>query len=165
MGAVPMRWDGRAVPLSEARLLGPRDIVDRAAHEPILGGVTWPESWHLDRSGAFQCGHRGSTLESARTWADDPRSLLRTRREGLSSPEGCPPDWLIIDSRPRAMWGGEPIGEADARAYLLIRSALAAVGVRLLDLMIFDDDRNWWSIGQLLSGHGCQHPLDSWPEP
>jgi hypothetical protein len=164
MGVVPRTPDGdRHVAIDEMRLRGPADVVAWAAHDHTLGWMTWPEVWHLDAVGALHCFSKGSSIESARTWADDPEPLLRSRREGVASTEGCAPDWVIIDSRQRFLWRDGLVSEADAHAYDVIGAALASVGVRLLDLMVFDDSCNWWSVGQLVNGEPCDHPAASWP--
>jgi hypothetical protein len=164
MGVVPRTDDSRSVPLDEMRLRGPADVVAWAGHDHTIGWRTWPEVWHLDDHGAFHCGYSGSSLESARTWGHDPSPLLRSWRERSASEEGCTRQWLVVDSRQRWCCDGQPVSEADARAYDLIADALATVGVRLLDLMIFDDDCHWWSLGQLLAGHGCENPDEAWPD-
>lgn len=65
---------------------------------------------------------------------------------------GCPGHWLIIDSRPSGRFGGSQVDAGDAEAFLRLRPQMDAVGVTLLDAMVFDDQCHWWSLHELSSG-------------
>ena len=42
--------------------------------------------------------------------------------------------------------------ERDAKAFLRLRQQMHALGVVLVDAMIFDDDGHWWSMHELTAG-------------
>ncbi len=107
--------------------------------------------WHLDADGAFACYYKGSTLDSIEQWADDPSPLHRSRIEGLRS-GGCENRWVIVDSRP--VWLHKPptTDESDVEAFVKLQPALEALGVLLLDVVIFDDDQHWWSLREMTAG-------------
>lgn len=44
------------------------------------------------------------------------------------------------------------MSEADARAFIVLRSKLRRIGVSLLDAVVFDDHQRWWSLHELTSG-------------
>ncbi len=167
MGLVPHSpdRDDQDFPLLEAlRLRGPADVVEWASRDSSIGAMSWPEVHHLDSHGAIRCGFRAFSRDSIRRWAEDPSDLHRSRREGLAAGP-CPPDWLIIESRQRWMTSGVLVTEADAQAFEVVHHELAVIGVRLLDVMIFDDEAHWWSMGQLLSGGYVDEPALTWPTP
>jgi hypothetical protein len=130
-----------------------RDVVAWAERDPTIGWKTWPEVWHLDEEGELQCCYSASSLDSIRAWADDPSDLRRSRRAGLAD-GGCTDQWLIIESRQqwRAGGPGPVVDERDAAAFFAVRTHLEAMGVRLLDVVIFDDAGHWWSLHELTSG-------------
>ena len=129
------------------------DAMDVAAFAEVgatTGWKTWPDVWHVDDDGEFQCCNRGSSLDSIRRWAGNPSGLLRAREVGVAE-TGCAPRWLILETRRRWM-DPAPVTELDARAFLRLREILAGVAVRLVDCMIFDDALHWWSLHELTSG-------------
>jgi len=126
------------------------DVVRRAQHDRLIGWSTWPEVWHLDDNGEMRCYYAGSTGESIRRWADDPSSLLWARYEGMRV-GGCTRRWVIVESR--NCWIEDAlVNEGDAQSFLRVREHLAAVGVQLLDVVIFDADCHWWSMQELTTG-------------
>lgn len=146
--------DVRPPDLGDVRFRCAEDVVAHAAVDPTFGWRTWPEVWHLDPDGALTCGYNASTMCTLVGWADDPSPLRRSRSEGLADPRSdCGEDWLIIDSRP--VWMGDlrpSVSESDARAFLILRTELHEIGVRLLDAVVFDDAGHWWSLHELTSG-------------
>jgi hypothetical protein len=125
------------------------DLVRRAEVDPVIGWATWPEVWHLDHRGIFRCYFKASSFHSLVSWMEDPEPLLRSRREGLAH-GGCADFWVVVDSRPT--WIHDPPNEADVRALREVRLALAAVGVSMLDCVVFDDQHHWWSIQEMSNG-------------
>ena len=106
----------------------------------------------LGRDGRFVCGTNGTALDSLRAWACDPerlvQSFLEFRRQGT-----CTPDWVVVDERPARYPGNDPApSEADVEHFMRLRYQLDVVGLRLLDAVIFDGERRWWSMCELLTG-------------
>jgi hypothetical protein len=125
------------------------DVVAYAELDWLVAWNTWPEVWHLDASGAFCCGSRGSSLDSVRTFAADPSDLLACREIELDDP--CPDRWLVLESR-HPWHDTYHVGEKDPRAFLMRRRRLGQHGIALLDVMAFDQDFYWWSLHELTSG-------------
>jgi hypothetical protein len=131
------------------RFRSPADVVEFARHDATIGWATWPDVWHLDADGRFHCYFKASSCDGIRRWADDPYGLLRSRRDGLRSPDGCAPNWLIVENRTLAWRKDVPPSELDVQAFLAVRAEMASIGVNLVDAMIFDDDCHWWSMHDL----------------
>jgi len=140
------------------------DVVAYAARDLVIGSKTWPEVWHLDDEGRFCCYCKGSSLDSLERWAVDSTPLVRSRACGVSSSDGCADGWVVVDSKPSWLRGEPIVTEATVAAFLMVRDRLALLGVTLLDAVIFDDLRHWWSIHELITGttawpiggdHGC----------
>lgn len=127
------------------------DVVAVAQVDRSMGWMTWPEVWHLDHEGRVQCYSKGSSLESIRSWADDSSPLRRARLEGLRD-DGCADRWVIVESRPSWRHEQPTVDESDAEAFGRLRRSMSSFGVSLLDVVIFDDQRHWWSLHQLTSG-------------
>src|ERR1700730_313157 len=127
------------------------DVVAWAQRDRTIGWKTWPEVWHVDPDGEFQCYHKGSSLDGLERWAEEPEDLCRVRYQGEAGP-GCPSRWSIVDSRPAWLYHEPIVSERDAEAFVTIRNALAADGIELLDAVVFDDARHWWSMNELLTG-------------
>jgi hypothetical protein len=134
--------------LSDYRFRSPADVVEYARHDRCIGWATWPDVWHLDDEGRFRCYFKGSTLDRLDRWAQNPYALVRSRREGLRSPDGCAPNWLIIENR-TLLRDDLPPSELDGRSFVVLRSSLESVGVNLVDAVIFDSDFHWWSLHDL----------------
>lgn len=128
------------------------DVVGYAELDATIGWKTWPEIWHLDSDGRFQCYYKGCTGESLVRWARKPADLRDLRAMASERPEGCTDRWLIVDSRP--LWLNEPptVDEADARAFLTIRRRMGRLGVTVVDAVVFDDEGHWWSMHELTAG-------------
>ena len=133
------------------------DVVALAQVDRCIGWKTWPEVWHLDQEGAFTCYYKASTLDSIQDWADDPTPLHRSRIEGLRS-GGCGDRWLVVDSRPTWLRKPPTTDESDVEAFVRLRPSLAAFGVALLDVVIFDDDQHWRSLHELTTGMTAWSP-------
>lgn len=142
--------DGKLPDLETYRFNDALDVVAWASVDHTIGWATWPEVWHLDGDGRFQCYFKASSGDSIRRWANDPSSLFRSRAEGRRT-RGCANRWLIVESRPRWLHD-DTINEEDARAFLATRSHLAGIGVHLVDAVIFDDARHWWSLHEVTTG-------------
>lgn len=128
------------------------NVVAYAERDRLIGWATWPDVWHLDDEGRFGCYYKGSSLDSLERWAVDPMPLLRSRACGVSSSEGCRDRWVVVDSKPRWLWDQPIVSEATVAAFLMVRDGLKPVGVTLLDAVVFDDQRHWWSIHELMTG-------------
>ena len=115
-----------------------------AGHAPRI------DAWHLDNEGAFACWTRGGTT-TLKEWAKDPWPLLRSRRVGLRE-GGCADRWVMVESRPTWLHPAPTLTEADAEAFVRLRSRLERVGVSLLDAVVFDDLQHWWSLHELITG-------------
>lgn len=135
----------------------PEDVEQWARRHPTIGWMTWPEVWHLDHDGRFCCYYQGSTPDSIKRWADDPSDLQWSRDEGRRT-TGCTDHWLIVDSRPTKMRDGPTVDESDVEAFLRLRPQVEAMGVHLLDVLIFDDQCHWWSLHGLTTGSTAWAP-------
>jgi hypothetical protein len=139
-----------AAGITTRRFRRAEDVVGLAAIDPRIGRSTWPEIWHLDDGGAMTCCLRGCTCDSLMGWARDPSPLLQLRLEGIDL-GSCGSDWVLIESRPGG--NGRPaVDSRDSEAFVLLRSELYEVGVRLLDALVFDDRGHWWSMHELADG-------------
>ena len=74
------------------------DVVAFAELDLSIGLNTWPDVWHLDDEGQLACAGSGSSCDTIKRWALDPRSLLDARRAGLASADGCADRWVIVDA-------------------------------------------------------------------
>jgi hypothetical protein len=149
------RWadepEARTLPdLGAFRFTNPLDVAAYAEVDWLLTWRTYPDVWHLAESGAFRCSSKGSSLDSVRTFAEEPDRMLACRMVDLDHP--CPDRWLVIE--PRHEWLGDryQVDEGDAQAFLSLRRSLAGHGITLLDVMVFDQEFHWWSLHELTSG-------------
>jgi hypothetical protein len=150
------RWPddraARTLPnLGDFRFNDALDLARYAELDWLITWRTWPDVWHLADDGAFRCGSKGSSLDSVRTFAEDPSALLRCRETVLDQP--CPDRWLVIE--PRHPWREDQyrVDEGDAQAFLTLRRGLADDhGITLLDVVVFDQELHWWSLHELTSG-------------
>lgn len=63
----------------------------------------------------------------------------------------CGNDWVVIE--PRHPWADDgEVYEHDAARFVRLRSSLARRGIRLLDVVVFDQTPRWWSLHELTSG-------------
>jgi hypothetical protein len=148
--------DERPPSIGEFRFQSALDVVGCAQHWCHIGRTTWPEVWHLDETGALVSYFKGSSLDSIKTWADDPSYILHADRRSIVSVAGRE-RWLIVDSR--QAWKHSPIvDEGDVAAYVTLRAHLSSADVDLLDAVIFDDQFHWWSLHELTSG------ATTWPQ-
>ncbi len=137
--------------ISSCRFRNPLDLVDYAAVDRTIGWKTWPEVWHLDAEGALQCGWRASTLDSIKSWAADPSPLLEARAH-CATEGGCTDRCVVVDSRPAIIYPPPAVDESDVAAFAIVSKHLADVGVRLLDVVVFDDRQHWWSLHEFTTG-------------
>jgi hypothetical protein len=107
--------------------------------------------WHLDEHGAMRSYYKAFTVDSIRRWADDPRDLFITRSSDGSDLDATE-RWLIVESRQAWRCNRPLVDERDAEAFLRLRATLAPDGIELLDAVVFDDERHWWSMHELTSG-------------
>lgn len=112
--------------------------------------------WHLDHDGMFACCSKGSSLDSVRTYAERPGALLRCRETDLGYE--CPDRWVILEPRHPGDDCYE-VTEGDAAAFVTLRRLLGELGVSLLDVVVFDQERHWWSMHELTTG------TTIWPDP
>jgi len=129
---------------------GVEDIARAAPHDPGFGRTTYPETLHLDAEGRFRCYMNMSSFEGLRRWEADLRSL--DDAWDLGAGRRCGANWLIIESRQRWMHDGPSIDERDARAFLTVKKAMAEVGMNILDVIIANDQNQWWSLHELTMG-------------
>ena len=117
--------------------------------DPVTTWRTWPQLWHLDDDGMFCCESAGSSLDSVRTFAARPDELLACRETDLGCL--CPDRWVMIESRHEwHRWCR--VGKGDVDSFVTLRRTLAGNGITLLDVVVFDQDRHWWSLHELTSG-------------
>jgi hypothetical protein len=155
MHSYKQRWsDDRAdEPLATPADFTFRDALDVAGYaeiDPLTTWYTWPDVWHLDHEGQWQCCSRGCTLDSVRTFARAPAEMLACRLSPVDPP--CPDNWVIVEPRQRWRFERPEVNEDDARAFAKLRVGLARFGVTLLDVVVFDGDFHWWSLHELTSG-------------
>ena len=128
------------------------DVARYAVDGGILSGDRRTHSWHLDRTGEFTCGTRATVCDSLESWSAHPKRLIDaflTARPALT----CSPHWVVIDERPTSGFDAcSPPGEHDAEQFLRLRRQLEVAGITLMDAVIFDDQRQWWSMCELLTG-------------
>jgi hypothetical protein len=156
MHTYQVRWpddpSARVLPsLADFRFNDALDLARYAELDWLIPWWTSPEIWHLADDGAFQCGSKGSSLDSVRRFAENPSALLRCRKTVLDEP--CPDRWLIIEPRHPLLQEWYRVDEADAQAFLTLRRRLAIEHrINLLDVIVFDQDFHWWSLHELTSG-------------
>ena len=126
------------------------DIVEYERIGNLVAWRNWPEVWHLDESGEMTCYSKSFTGDSIRRWARDPSGLLAPRQTPVAGK--CGDRWLIIESRTLLRDDEEPVAEVDAKAFLDVRTILAAEGICLVDVVIFDRHEHWWSMHELTAG-------------
>lgn len=136
--------------LTELQFRDAHDLARYAELEPVLAWRTWPEVWHLDDEGRFRCMSKGSSLDSVRRFAEHPEDMLACREVPVEPP--CPNRWLVIE--PRHPWLDDcyEVSEDDARAFLRLRRRLARHDIVLLDVVVFNQEFQWWSLHELTNG-------------
>jgi hypothetical protein len=127
-----------------------RDIAAYAANDALTTWYTYPHIWHLDREGRWRCCSKGSSLDSVRRFAEAPAHLLKCRQVPTQHP--CPDYWVVLEPRHRWDLDGQEVTEGDVEAFLVLRNGLARHGVRLLDVVILNEEFHWWSLHELTSG-------------
>lgn len=132
------------------RLASIDDVIRWASSEPAFGAREDLTVWHLDRN-EVTCWHEACSQTTLVGWSHDPTALLAARLSGLDR-GGCGTDWLITDSRTRYSCAPVPPDRDDAAAFLVLRTELADIGVRLVDVVVFDDAGHWWSMRELALG-------------
>ena len=147
------RWtDDPSYPLprlTDFRFGDALDVARYAELDPVLTWRTYPDVWHLDDEGAFRCESKGSSFDSVRRFAAEPRHMLACRQTKVGYP--CPDRWLVIEPRhPWMHW--YRVDEGDAQAFIDLRRGLHELGITLLDVMVFDQECRWWSLHELTSG-------------
>jgi hypothetical protein len=146
---------------------GPEDLVAFMARDDSVSQDPRPYIYHLDANGRFCCGHYDSRWANVRGWAEYPTSLYLPQ---LIEPRAsCPNRWLVVESRPTRKRRPCVVNEADAQAFVVLRTAVAEeVGLDLIDVMIFDDKYHWWSLHELTTGQTAWTPpkqLSGWERP
>lgn len=125
------------------------DVARFASIDPLTTWYTYPHVWHLDDQGCWCCCSKGSSGEGVRRVAESPERMLYCRLEATGTP--CPDYWVVLE--PRHEWSAPyHVTEGDAQAFLSLRSSLADLGVTLLDVVIFNQEHQWWSLDELTSG-------------
>ena len=127
---------------------------DIARFASLDGMATWsnrPDVWHLDQEGRWTCCSKGSSFDSVRTFAERPRDMVACRETTLGW--ACPQNWVVLEPRHRWLHGDDyDVTEADAAAFLALRKGLGRFGVSLLDVVVFSEEFQWWSLHELTSG-------------
>ena len=128
---------------------GATDIGAYAAREPLAMWYTRPEAWHLDSRGRWRCCSKGSSFDSVRRYAEHPDRMVECR---LYEPRRrCPDNWVMLE--PRHPWSDHyDVTEGDAEAFVRLRAGLVEFGVNLLDVVVFDQECQWWSLHELTTG-------------
>lgn len=127
------------------------DLIGWASSEPAFGGREDLTVWHLDDSGEVTCWQETCSKVTLAGWSRDPSALVLARLSGLDR-GGCGADWLVTDSRTRYSLAPVPPDNDDVESFLVLRAELADIGVRLLDVVVFDHDGHWWSLRELAVG-------------
>lgn len=131
-------WDA----LEADRFRGPEDILRWA--DRVLGETEAPWVWHLDAAGGLGCWFEGFAGSSLRGWARDPSDLWRSWLDGEEA-GGCCNRWVIVDR-------GSAVDEVlDVDAFLRLQDELRPT-IDLVDAVVFDGRRRWWSIRELATG-------------
>jgi len=127
-----------------------RDVAEFASIDALTTWYTYPHVWHLDERGRWHCHSKGSSLDSVRRFAQSPEHMLQCRL--VPTDEPCPDYWVVIE--PRQRWHGDryDVTEGDAQAFIALRSSLAQFGITLLDVVIINEEFQWWSLHELTSG-------------
>ncbi len=68
------------------------------------------------------------------------------------SAQSGPDDPNLCDRSAAAGEDARPPGERDVEQFIRLRRQLDVDGITLVDAVIFDDQRHWWSINELLTG-------------
>ena len=126
------------------------DVAQFALEGGILTGQRRTHSWHLARDGRFACGTRATCSNSLADWAAQPNRLIEAFLDGRPE-QSCSPIWVVIDERPSGL--PDPCElpvEHDVEQYL--QRQLEVAGITLVDAVVFDDQRYWWSMCELLTG-------------
>ena len=134
------------------------DLIRWASTEPAFGAKEEIVVWHLDASGEVTCWQHACSHATLPGWSSDPSPLLLDRLSGLDR-GGCGGNWLITDSRTPYSVSPVPPDAVDAEAFAVLHDELADIGVRLVDVVIFDAAGHWWS-GRELAGD-----TTGWPDP
>lgn len=153
----PLRTELEPPPL---RSIG--DLIRWAGTEPAFGAKEEIVVWHLDDAGDVTCWQGACSHTSLLEWSSDPSPLLRARLGGLDR-GGCGSDWLITDSRTPYSVSPVPPDAADAEAATMLHDELADIGVRLLDVVVFDCAGHWWSGRELAGGVAGWSAPAGWP--
>lgn len=125
------------------------DLIAFAELDRLTLWRSWPEAWHLDRTGAVVCSSRGLSSDTVRSMADAPRLLLGCRL--VPSPD-CPDNWVVLEHRRAGQRGGMEVTDDDVEAFNRLRSLAAEAGVTLLDVVVVNDALQWWSLSEMTSG-------------
>lgn len=126
------------------------DVAEFASTDVLTTWYTYPHVWHLDEQGRWQCCSKGSSLDSVRRFAKSPAHMLHCRLVPTGEP--CPDYWVVIE--PRQRWHSDryDVTEGDAKAFIALRGSLARFGITLLDVVIINEEFQWWSLHELTSG-------------
>lgn len=127
-----------------------RDVAEYASIEPLTTWYTYPHVWHLDVDGRWCCCSKGSSLDSVCRFAESPADMLQCRLMPTEKP--CPDYWVVLEPRHKWLADSYEVTEADAQAFVSVRSSLATFGITLLDVVIFNEEFQWWSLHELTSG-------------
>ena len=126
------------------------DVVRYSELEPLTTWYTYPHAWHLDDGGVWRCCSKGSSFDSVRRYADEPEIMLHCRETPVKPP--CPNNWVMLEPRRPYREDEYQVSEEDARAFIILRGRLAVYGISLLDVVVFDQDKHWWSLHEVTSG-------------
>jgi hypothetical protein len=155
MGIYVPLWDQLGVDdldITDHNFRSPDDVLEWGRRDSLVTWKTWPEVWHLDHDGVFHCYFKASSGDGIREWCDDPIDLHISRFAGQEAEDGCAPNWLIIESRQDYLYDPAAPTEQDAWAFGAVRREMAAIGVNVVDCVIFDSTSQWWSMW------GLEHP-------
>ena len=147
----PEDWsDWVPLPPDEFSYRNALDLIAYAEQDPFTMRQTWPDVWHLDSEGRWQCASRGSSLDGVQQFASRPKEMLACRNVSLGTV--CPDYWVMLE--PRQRWRRErcEVDEHDAACFVTLRQHLPRAGVTLLDVVITDEDERWWSLHEWTTG-------------
>jgi hypothetical protein len=138
--------------IHDFRFTSPSTVMEWARRDRWVKSKTHAYIFHLNVDGKFCCYSRAPSGESIFDWAEDAADLLRARRCGLASRGGCPPNWLIVETRAQGSPNLEVVpSEGDVEAFLEVREVVTEVGVHLVDDVIFDQTNRWWSLHEFIA--------------
>jgi hypothetical protein len=135
----------------------PRDVFGWARRDLLMECKAFSETWFLDDEGFYAgCFHRRRPRK-LQDWASDPSALLEVRRLEIDE-GGGPTNWLFFENRLIRRWTNSSQAN-DMAAFTSLRETMSAVGVNVVDHVIFGERDEMWSLHAAVSKHGEPYRL------